>query len=233
MKKSILILGLAALMSSGQSLFAQVGINTDAPKTTLDIVQKDTATVKGRGFRLVDGNEAAGKVLTSNDDGEGTWTNPTRCETIPGPQFVNDYIVLAEGWEAVDISDWTFMQCGNMVTISGFVMYHGSSTMPIIQDNGQILDFWIFYIKPPYRPSTYSAFSGVGYMKEVATDFLGYSVYCIGIVRPNGLFHVENVPGTGLGHQWEGNPNSNRLIPTGNYISFRAQYMIEAPLPPQ
>jgi hypothetical protein len=73
MKKSILTVGLTALMSGGQLLYAQVGINTDTPKVTLDIVQKDTATVKGKGFRLVDGNEGGGKVLMSDNDGTGTW----------------------------------------------------------------------------------------------------------------------------------------------------------------
>ncbi|MDR1653533.1 MAG: hypothetical protein LBS01_07815 [Prevotellaceae bacterium] len=75
MKKSILILGLTALTSGGQFLSAQVGINTDTPKTTLDIVQKDTANVKGQGFRLIDGNEGNRKVLTSDADGTGTWRN--------------------------------------------------------------------------------------------------------------------------------------------------------------
>jgi hypothetical protein len=172
-------------------------------------------------------------VLTSNVDGEGTWTNPTRCETIPGPQLLNDYIILAAGWEAPDPSEWFFMQCGNIVSISGWLVYHGSSTMPIIQPNGQILDFQIFYIKPPYRPTTHSTFSGVGAMKEVATEHLKYAVYFTGNIRNfDGVFIVENVPGTDLGHQWEGNPNSEKAN-GGNYIYFRAQYMIEAPLPPQ
>ncbi|MDR1653870.1 MAG: hypothetical protein LBS01_09560 [Prevotellaceae bacterium] len=90
MKKSILILGLTALMSSGQSLFAQVGINTDTPKTTLDIVQKDTATVKGRGFRLVDGNERETFALMCDADGVGTWKQIT-MPVIFG-KFVNKII---------------------------------------------------------------------------------------------------------------------------------------------
>ncbi|MDR1653579.1 MAG: hypothetical protein LBS01_08050 [Prevotellaceae bacterium] len=77
MNKSILILGFLALMSGGQSLSAQVGINTDTPKTTLDIVQKDTATVKGRGFRLVDGNERETFALVCDADGVGTWKQIT------------------------------------------------------------------------------------------------------------------------------------------------------------
>jgi hypothetical protein len=51
------------------------GVNTDTPKATLDIVQKDQ-TVKGKGFRLDDGDQTNGYVLTSDADGIGTWRMP-------------------------------------------------------------------------------------------------------------------------------------------------------------
>jgi hypothetical protein len=69
-KKTFLAAALIAATVVG--INAQVGINTDAPKTTLDIVQPDQM-VKGQGFRLDDGNQVDGKVLTSDDDGIGTW----------------------------------------------------------------------------------------------------------------------------------------------------------------
>ncbi|MDR1652452.1 MAG: hypothetical protein LBS01_02150 [Prevotellaceae bacterium] len=72
MKKSILILGFLALTSGGQFLSAQVGINTENPTNTLHIVG-DTATIHGQAFRLVDGNEGAGKFLASDANGVGTW----------------------------------------------------------------------------------------------------------------------------------------------------------------
>jgi hypothetical protein len=78
-RKVILTLGIIALMS-GAAMFAQVGVNTDTPKTTLDIVQKDQ-TVKGKGFRLDDGNQGAGKILTSDADGAGTWMLPGQPAT--------------------------------------------------------------------------------------------------------------------------------------------------------
>ncbi|MDR1653510.1 MAG: hypothetical protein LBS01_07695 [Prevotellaceae bacterium] len=48
MKKSILIWGLTALMS-GAALTAQVGVNTETPKTTLDVVagKTDASTAEG------------------------------------------------------------------------------------------------------------------------------------------------------------------------------------------
>jgi hypothetical protein len=83
MKKSILILGLTALMSGGQFMFAQVGINTESPTNTLHIVG-DTATVHGQAFRLVDGNQGDGKLLVSDADGVGTWGSTVPLTLIYG-----------------------------------------------------------------------------------------------------------------------------------------------------
>ncbi|MCL1867413.1 MAG: hypothetical protein FWF72_00460 [Paludibacter sp.] len=72
--KQVILAGIFALTMSGAALkiSAQVGINIDTPKTTLDVVQEDQTT-HGKGFRLDDGNQADGKVLTSDTDGIGTW----------------------------------------------------------------------------------------------------------------------------------------------------------------
>jgi hypothetical protein len=73
-RKRFFTAGIIALIFSA-SLNAQVGINTDNPQTTLDIVQQDQST-KGKGFRLDDGNQGAGRVLVSDADGVGTWGTP-------------------------------------------------------------------------------------------------------------------------------------------------------------
>jgi hypothetical protein len=44
MNKKVFVMGAIALMMSSAATNAQVGINTDTPKTTLDIVQKDQTT---------------------------------------------------------------------------------------------------------------------------------------------------------------------------------------------
>ncbi|MDR1653367.1 MAG: hypothetical protein LBS01_06945 [Prevotellaceae bacterium] len=49
MKKSILILGFSALMS-GAALTAQVGVNTETPKMTLDVVAGKTDASTAEGF---------------------------------------------------------------------------------------------------------------------------------------------------------------------------------------
>ena len=77
MKKNVFLTGFAALTMCGiTTLTAQVGINTDTPTTTLDIVQPDSTANPGHGFRLRDGNEDEGKVLTSDNGGTGTWQQP-------------------------------------------------------------------------------------------------------------------------------------------------------------
>jgi|GEM_PF-1781864 len=116
-------LGAIALTMSSAALNvnAQVGINTENPKATLDIVQRDTATVKGKGFRLVDGHQNAGFVLTSDATGIGTWEAsgvsmhlgyfpPTAAERITMPNqstgwvATNAYIDLPPGIWRIDMS---------------------------------------------------------------------------------------------------------------------------------
>jgi len=70
---------------------AQVGINTENPQTSLDIVQKDQS-VKGKGFRLDDGNQGDGKVLTCNDNGVGTWIIPA-THAIIGTKATTDLVM--------------------------------------------------------------------------------------------------------------------------------------------
>ena len=62
-----LLLGNVALSN------AQVTIGSRMlPQATLDIIG-DTARINGKAFRLIDGNEGAGKVLTCQENGIGIW----------------------------------------------------------------------------------------------------------------------------------------------------------------
>ena len=68
------LLGMMLLAPMGAS--AQVTIGSDAlPQATLDIIG-DTLTAHGEAFRLIDGNQAPGKVLTCQENGVGTWEYP-------------------------------------------------------------------------------------------------------------------------------------------------------------
>jgi hypothetical protein len=73
MTKKTFLLGFTALWCGLSMLSAQVTIGKDiAPQTTLDIIG-DTANVHGKAFRLIDGNQLNSRVLTSDNNGVGTW----------------------------------------------------------------------------------------------------------------------------------------------------------------
>jgi len=65
------LLGMMVLAPLGAT--AQVTIGSDAlPQATLDIIG-DTLTAHGEAFRLIDGNQGVGKILTCQENGIGTW----------------------------------------------------------------------------------------------------------------------------------------------------------------
>ena len=65
------LLGMMVLAPMGAT--AQVTIGSgDLPQATLDIIG-DTLNVHGEAFRLIDGNQALGKILTCQENGIGTW----------------------------------------------------------------------------------------------------------------------------------------------------------------
>jgi len=67
------VLLLAAMMSAPFGLSAQVTIGSgNLPQATLDIIG-DTLTAHGEAFRMIDGNQAPGKVLTCDENGIGSW----------------------------------------------------------------------------------------------------------------------------------------------------------------
>jgi hypothetical protein len=71
--------GTYALPTSKNNLTVEgkVGIGTSAPSTKLDVNSTTSGAV-----RIVDGTQAAGKVLTSDANGVGTWQNPPFQEMI-------------------------------------------------------------------------------------------------------------------------------------------------------
>ena len=67
------VLLLAAMMSAPFTVSAQVTIGSgDLPQATLDIIRHNPSET-GKAFRLDDGNQAPGKVLTCGENGVGTW----------------------------------------------------------------------------------------------------------------------------------------------------------------
>ena len=76
-KNFFLPLLLAAMMCAPFTANAQVTIgSTDLPQAMLDIRAYPEKSERGQGFRLIDGNQAPGRVLTAGEDGVGTWRIP-------------------------------------------------------------------------------------------------------------------------------------------------------------
>ena len=98
MSKKVFLAGFIALACGVTSMTAQVGINTETPSNKgLHIVQSgDTTglTNHGQAFRLEDGNQAAGKVLTSDNDGNATWEEPITSVTLKGVITPNQNIPI-------------------------------------------------------------------------------------------------------------------------------------------
>jgi len=98
------VLLLATMMCAPFTASAQVTIGSgDLPQATLDIVGTyPTAADKGKAFRLDDGNQAPGKVLTCQDNGIGTWTSP--INVLNEIEYIeeSDLFKAANGWEIID-----------------------------------------------------------------------------------------------------------------------------------
>ena len=65
--------------NSATATTGKIGINNSAPATALDIKSPTAGAVK-----IADGTQAAGYVLTSDDNGVGTWQQPITATTLSG-----------------------------------------------------------------------------------------------------------------------------------------------------
>jgi hypothetical protein len=103
------VLLLATMMCASLSTSAQVTIGSGAlPQATLDIIGNPSET--GKAFRLIDGNESDGKVLTIvGDNGIATW-KPSAISMISG----------VKGTQNVDMAlanTGNFVQTGAYITL--------------------------------------------------------------------------------------------------------------------
>ena len=64
-----------------------VGIGVNTPSQKLHIQTSGTSTAPVKGFRLVDGNQSTGRVLTSDANGVGTWESFNLF--VGGPSNIN------------------------------------------------------------------------------------------------------------------------------------------------
>jgi hypothetical protein len=142
MKKTFLSIAVALF---GLSANAQVGINTETPKTTLDIVQEDQTT-KGKGFRLDDGNQAAGYVLTGDADGIGTWAKAVGQNWFYMPSAVLPTATSDPAYNGTQFSVdlyGVYSQQFGLTNSTVSVKAPGATTLPITAANG--LEFFVTY----------------------------------------------------------------------------------------
>ncbi|NDW08859.1 hypothetical protein D0T56_04205 [Dysgonomonas sp. 520] len=95
-----------------------VGIGNSSPAYKLDIRTGGTSSSPTKGFRLVDGNQASGKVLTSNANGIATWEQPGFSEFTQIPFFRNTKI----GPLPAEETSATFMT-GHKITFPAYGTY--------------------------------------------------------------------------------------------------------------
>ena len=110
MKKHTIFLG--ALLLSGFA-FSQVGVNTDTPKSTLDVVGKatDTSSLDGITAPRLTGDQLRAKTYTTEQT--GTFVYVTVADTAPAGQTVN---VTAVGYFYFDGAVWQKVSNGVAAT---------------------------------------------------------------------------------------------------------------------
>ena len=186
MSKKVFLMGIIALECGVTTLTAQVGINTETPKTTLDIVQKDKTT-PGQGFRLDDGNEYANYVLTTAADGTATW-KPAAITMIKGIKVAGQTqipLTSDSTWKVCNMSitlppgTWKVDYCGKFWRLSG------DTNIPYADS------FWIYtsLCDDPSMPNVSSNLSGLSYISWSFTA----NPYLEGLGRRHDL-NVEGTP---------------------------------------
>ncbi|KFF09781.1 hypothetical protein IW15_22245 [Chryseobacterium soli] len=120
MKNNIILLG--AVLISGIA-FSQVGINTDAPKATLDVVGKatDTSSLDGIIAPRLTGVQLRAKTYTT--DQTGTLVYVTTADTAPAGQTVN---VTSIGYFYFDGAVWQKVGNGAAAPVN---IYNANGTL--------------------------------------------------------------------------------------------------------
>ncbi len=120
-----------------------VGINTTSPAAKLEIDGSSGTTIK-----IVDGNQASGKVLTSDASGQGSWQTPSggggsgwltlgNAGTTPGTNFIGttdaqDLAVRTNNTENLRITSSGNVGIGTTTPSAKFVVDHGGNVQTII-----------------------------------------------------------------------------------------------------
>lgn len=121
--KNITTITSAALLIAATNLSAQVGINTDTPKSTLDVVGKatDTSSLDGITAPRLTGDQLRAKTYTSAQT--GTLVYVTVADTTPAGQTVN---VTTIGYFYFDGTVWQKVNTGTNASVN---IYNADGTL--------------------------------------------------------------------------------------------------------
>ncbi|SMP95689.1 hypothetical protein SAMN05421679_107231 [Epilithonimonas pallida] len=121
--KNITTITSAALLIAATNLSAQVGINTDTPKSTLDVVGKatDTSSLDGITAPRLTGDQLRAKTYTSAQT--GTLVYVTVADTAPAGQTVN---VTTIGYFYFDGTVWQKVNTGTNASVN---IYNADGTL--------------------------------------------------------------------------------------------------------
>lgn len=101
----------------------KVGVNTANPTTSLDI----TSSAIGGGFRLADGSQEKGKVLTAGVDGRASWEWPTSPMQVFDLRSVKNLTIPAGSKDLHYTGIQLLLQPGKWVTTISLGVTHNAS----------------------------------------------------------------------------------------------------------
>lgn len=112
----------AAMVIKGDG---KVGIGTMTPDTMLHVTGASTGAIK-----IVDGNQANGKVLTSNANGVGTWqTSPSGVVKVKGMVSAAGAVAVGTGFTSSIVSTgWYNVTFDTALSATPIVLISGSNT---------------------------------------------------------------------------------------------------------
>ncbi|MEI8339503.1 MAG: hypothetical protein WCF94_02450 [bacterium] len=96
-KKGNLILGGDSLSGNGLAKLQVTGASLLNGKVTITANTTDNPALVGKVFTLMDGNEGAGKVLTSDNNGVATWKEIATTSTNSLKSFSSDWFPVTRG----------------------------------------------------------------------------------------------------------------------------------------
>ena len=89
--------------SYGSSVHTGSYVFADSTTTSFSSIADNTFNIQSDGLRLIDGNEAAGKLLVSDNNGTGNWSSTTGSINVDGDINITNGGILSSGNNLLNI----------------------------------------------------------------------------------------------------------------------------------